>query len=70
MLPKDLGPWLPTPAVAKRYNKSTKTIKRWREDPELNFPPTLDINGHPHNSLPQLVQWEHDRIENLKASAA
>ena len=29
---------LGTPAVARRYDKTTRTIDRWAEDPDLGFP--------------------------------
>jgi hypothetical protein len=40
--------------VAARYGVSTKTIERWREDPDLKFPRGIDINGReyfPENEL-------------------
>lgn len=30
----------------ERYGKSIRTIGRWGDDPSLNFPDEIDINGH------------------------
>lgn len=53
--------FLPDPAVATRYNKNVRSIKRWAADPALNFPPAIDINGRPHRALSKLLIWERER---------
>ena len=38
-------PLMPDPKVARFSSVCQKTIDRWSDDPELNFPPRIDING-------------------------
>jgi hypothetical protein len=46
---------------AKRYGKSTKTIKRWGEDPEMAMPPEYTLRG-PHRAEDELETWEKGRV--------
>ncbi len=34
---------VPDPVVAKQFNVSLMTIWRWSHDPDLNFPPAVQI---------------------------
>jgi hypothetical protein len=52
---------LPNKVVAERYNTRTRTIERWREQPELGFPPGIDINGRIYRKLSDLIAWEKQR---------
>ena len=36
-------PLMPDPKVARFFSVCQKTIDRWSDDPELNFPPRIDI---------------------------
>ena len=47
---------------AERYHKSTRTIKRWGEDPAMKMPPEYDFNGLPHRDEAELEQWERGRV--------
>jgi hypothetical protein len=49
-------------AQARRYGKSTKTIKRWGEDPKMGMPPEYDFNGLPSRALDELEPWERSRV--------
>ena len=57
----NLGPFLSRKTVAERYEKSTRTIERWENDPNLGFPQPLDVNGRKLHSEPQLIRWERTR---------
>jgi hypothetical protein len=46
---------------ARRYRKSTRTIKRWGADPEMGMPPEYDFNG-PHRDEAELEVWEQSRV--------
>jgi hypothetical protein len=59
--PGDRGPYLPKPKVAERYRTTSRTVDRWRDDPELGFPAPLDINGFKYWSIPELIEWERLR---------
>jgi hypothetical protein len=36
---------IPNVKVASRYGRHTATVRRWEEDPELNFPKAIRIRG-------------------------
>jgi hypothetical protein len=46
---------------ASRYGVVPKTIKRWENDPKLEYPPGIDINGRPYRPLDALENWEARR---------
>jgi hypothetical protein len=47
---------LSEPAIAKRYNVCTRTIKNWRADPRKNFPVAeVNPNGRRYNWLSELT---------------
>jgi hypothetical protein len=57
---------LSTAAIAARYGVSTRTIDRWRGDPELGFPPTENVNGRNYNWLSKLVRWDRQRVAAVR----
>jgi hypothetical protein len=52
---------LPTGDVAARYSVTTRSIDRWRKDPELAFPQPIYINDRKYWSLADLEKWERER---------
>jgi hypothetical protein len=44
--------------TAEKYGRSIKTIDRWREDPKLNFPKGLVINGRKYDDVDELEAWD------------
>jgi hypothetical protein len=52
---------LPTVKVAQRYGVVSRTIERWAENPRLNFPPSLVVNGRKYWTIEALEAWERDR---------
>ena len=46
---------------ASRYQRSVRTIERWGDDPELGYPPEIDINGHRLRRESDLERWERER---------
>lgn len=49
--------------LAKRYGRTTRTIKRWKKDPRLKFPPAdLIINNREYREDTTIETWEHGRI--------
>lgn len=46
---------------ASRYQRSVRTIERWGDDPELGYPPEIDINGHRLRRKSDLERWERER---------
>jgi hypothetical protein len=52
---------LPTGDVAARYSVTTRSIDRWRKDPELAFPQPIFIRDRKYWSLADLEKWERER---------
>jgi hypothetical protein len=55
---------LPTVAVARRYDVVPRTIDRWAEDPELDFPPPEVINRRRYWDEDALDGWDQARIRS------
>ena len=69
-LTADRAPWIPKPRVAKRYDTTSRTVDRWREDPDLGFPQPIDINGYLYFSEPELIAWERKRAAGAASARA
>ena len=52
---------LPDPAVAARYQVTSRTTDRWDRQPGLNFPRPIRINHRKYRRLSELESWERDR---------
>jgi hypothetical protein len=48
---------------AARYNRTTRTIARWENDPKLNYPSGININGLWYRRLDHLEAWEAERAK-------
>jgi predicted DNA-binding transcriptional regulator AlpA len=55
------SPSLPTRQVELRYGVCSKTIDRWENDPELEFPKSYRVNRRRYWHLADLVRWERAR---------
>jgi hypothetical protein len=52
-------PLQPRRITAKeRYGVSVRTIERWEADPELNFPPSILINGRRYDDVEKLDAFD------------
>jgi hypothetical protein len=60
--------WLPDPLVAKRYQVSPRTLRRWDEDPELSFPPVIIVNTRRYRELAALEEWERRTAANARSA--
>jgi hypothetical protein len=49
---------VPDSVVAKQFNVSLMTIWRWSHDPNLNFPPAIQIRKRNFRSSRQLSQFK------------
>jgi hypothetical protein len=56
---------LPDAMVAKRYHVSTRTIPRWEEDPEMDFPQRIRIKDRNYRRLSELEEWERKRARKV-----
>jgi hypothetical protein len=67
------GTKLPTVKVAERYSVTTRSIERWKKNPELRFPKPIGINKRWYWELSDLETWERARAASptrkTKASA-
>jgi predicted DNA-binding transcriptional regulator AlpA len=52
---------LPRRLVRERYNVSNMTLWRWEQDPRLNFPKPLMINGRLYQDDSSLDAWDEER---------
>jgi hypothetical protein len=59
-----MGNKLPQKRTAERYGRSIKTLDRWREDPKINFPKCMIINGQKYDDEDELENWERWRAAN------
>jgi hypothetical protein len=55
------GRKLPTRLLCARFNVCDRTIARWQNDPDLNFPSPIVINGRKYFDEIEVVRWERDR---------
>jgi len=54
--------WLTRKKQAKRWSVHPRTVKRWGDDPEMDLPPEIDLNGRPCRAEDQLEEWEQGRV--------
>jgi hypothetical protein len=47
---------------AQRYGVVSRTIERWGEDPDLNLPPEIEINGRFYRDEDDLDAWDRARV--------
>lgn len=52
---------LPDPQVCKRYGVTPMTLWRWDQNPRLEFPDAIRINGRKYRDEAQLEVWERQR---------
>jgi hypothetical protein len=52
---------LPDSQVAQRYKVDPRTIARWDQRPELDFPRPVRINTRKYRSIEALELWERKR---------
>jgi len=63
-----LGIRLPTKKVAHRYDVTVRTIERWGDDPELDFPKPIIVNLRKYYRLEELEAWERKHGATIAAS--
>jgi hypothetical protein len=52
---------LPDRVVRDRYGVCSRTLARWDNNPELNFPKPTIINGRKYRSEDELASWDRLR---------
>ena len=61
--------YLSNPGLSRRYDVDIKTIKGWRDDPEVKFPkPDLEINGRDYTDETKVEDWEARQRATATAS--
>ena len=58
--------YLSDPRVAERYDVCLRTLKRWDENPEVEFPPAIVLRNRRYREVAALDAW--DRANSLKAA--
>jgi hypothetical protein len=61
---------LPDSKVAARYGVVTRTLRRWDDNPDLNFPPPLNINGRNYRDENKLDAWDREQAARSASRAA
>ena len=56
---------IPVPKVAERYGVHVRTIERWIEDPELQFPRPVYIRRRRYIKADELRAWEELQPDGL-----
>jgi hypothetical protein len=48
--------------IARRFDVSTRTVDRWKDNPKLEFPAAdLTINGREYRKVATIEAWERRR---------
>jgi hypothetical protein len=47
---------------AERCSVHVRTVCRWGDDPEMDLPPEIDLNGRPCRAEDELEGWERRRV--------
>jgi predicted DNA-binding transcriptional regulator AlpA len=58
----DVDTFVPDPQVWKELGISSMTGWRWQRDPDLNFPPRIQIRGRNFRSRNQLERWKAEML--------
>jgi hypothetical protein len=58
----------PTRRTATMFGVSTRTIERWRRDPDLGFPAPISINGRNYDDLDALERFQADLVKRVAAA--
>ncbi len=53
--------YLSGPQTARRYGIDSRSLHRWRDDPKLNFPVAMIVNGRTFFDIDELERWEKTR---------
>jgi hypothetical protein len=55
--------YLSDQGLAERYGRTPRTIKRWKKNPKLDFPPAdIIINNREYREDTNIEAWERRRI--------
>jgi hypothetical protein len=49
---------IPDRLVAERYGRTTKTIARWADDPEMGFPQVIRLRNRRYRDAAALDAWD------------
>jgi hypothetical protein len=59
---------LPDPLVAARYRVTPRTIYRWDQQSDLDFPRPIVIHGRKYRRVKELESWERKRVADKVGS--
>jgi hypothetical protein len=58
------------PVAAKLRGVSVRTIHRWRTDPAMNFPASIEINNRRYFVRSEVVNWQPPQGADREESSA
>ena len=56
--------YIPTKGLCERYHVVPRTVNRWRNDPKLDFPKPMGINGRNYYDEEKQNRWDAERKKN------
>jgi predicted DNA-binding transcriptional regulator AlpA len=59
----------PDPKVAKNLGVTTRTIDRWDEDPKLDFPKAVEINGRKYRRRNEIRAFVRAHLRSARSEA-
>ena len=59
---------LPDRAVSERYSVTTRTLDRWDNRTDMNFPKPRKINGRKYRSEDELNNWDAGLAAQARAT--
>lgn len=51
-----------SPQVQARFGISEMSLWRWQQDPKLDFPKPMIVNGRKYFAEDELVEWERRQV--------
>jgi hypothetical protein len=57
----------PRKKTAERYGVHVRSIDRWEQNPSMDFPKPLVVNGRKYDNLHELETWERMRVTNIRS---
>jgi hypothetical protein len=57
------------PATAKLLSVSVRTVHRWRTDPAMKFPESIEINNRRYFVRSEVLKWRQPQIVDRESPA-
>lgn len=61
--------WQPRKKTAQRYGVCVRSVRRWENDPRLDFPKAKIVNGRRYDSIDMLDAWDRAMAEQARKAS-